>query len=168
MITIASSLFDCKRAPANPAFRSFSKMLNPTNQQQPLNTTDFRISRNYPHPTVGRPGGRPTPSIRSTDPTESWLLLVGRPGGRPSSNLSTLCTSVDRVPDTAGGRPDRSTDHLHLLLFCCCAAASSFVLLSSTSLVFTRRPSTILFDFLSNNPLSFQQFSTSAKIFPKI
>ena len=158
MITIASSLFECKRALANPAFRFliFLKDTNPRNQQQPLNTTDFRTCIRSPHPLIGRPGGRPTPS-------------TGRPGDRPGAqqrvgyfqsvdravDRALPCARcahrstepVDRVPNTAGGRLDRSTDHLHLLLFCCCAAASFFVLLSSTSLAITRRPSTILVNF---------------------
>ena len=128
--------------------KSFFAGTNPRNQQHPLNTTDFRISRNYPHPTVGRPGGRPTlpPVDRSVDwvPTESWVTSVGRPTGRPRFNLCTLCT---------GGRP---------------APAAVDLFSAAVSLRLRRRlprrslddPSTILINFpisklsLSNNLLA--------------
>ena len=83
---------------------------NPKNQQQPLNTTDFRISTRSPHPLVGRPGGRPT------------LPPTGRPGAQKRvgclQSVDSVDRPVDRTSDTAGGRPGRSTAQPVLLLLC--------------------------------------------------
>ena len=127
-ITIASSLFECKRAPANPSNQIPSR-IQTLELNNSLKYTDFRISRKIPAPTVGRP----------VDPS------TGRPGGRPgaqqrvrslqsvdravdrSISLCTLCTPVDRIPDAAGGRPGRSTAQPVLLLLCYFATVSSVV-----------------------------------------
>ena len=134
---LAASLLS-RELQQSPAF-SCLKDTNLRNQQQPLNTTDFRTCTRSPHPLVGRPGGRPTPS-------------TGRPGGRPGAqqrvgslqsvdravDRAPTCARcaprstgpVDRVPDTLGGR----TCFLLLLLF---SAAVSFAFSSSTSLAIT-------------------------------
>ena len=106
---------------------------NPRNQQQPLNTTDFRISRNYPHPTVGRPDGRPTlpPVDRAVDRVPNRELgHFSRSAGRsielfPCARCAHRSTApVDRSSACAGGRPGRSTAEPVLLLLLSSAAVS--------------------------------------------
>ena len=126
--------------------------ISPRNQQQPLNTTDFRISRNYPHPTVGRPGGRPT------------LPPVDRV---PNRELGTFSRSTERSTELfpCARCARRSTEFLMLRavdragrpanLFCCCCyflLLSPFAFSSSTSLAIT-----------STTPR--QSMSTSSAIF---
>ena len=150
MITIASSLFECKRAPANPS----NQILTLETNNSPLNTAGFQTCKSQPAPLVGRPGGRPTPS-------------TGRPVGRLGAQQRVgYFQSVDRgrpssilVHVVHVGRPGRSTEHLLLRavdravdrypasaavsLVCCCYCLRLF---SPTS-------STILVDFLDNTSL---------------
>ena len=104
---------------------------NPRNQQQPLNTTDFRISRNYPHPTVGRPGGRPGAQQRVGS-----LQSVDRAVDRALS-LCTLCTSVDRR-----GRP----------IFCLCGQATGPVDRTTCSAVVVLFSAVVSFAFRRRLP----------------
>ena len=126
---------------SKPSLQIFLKDTNPRNQQQPLNTQISESAENCPHPTVGRPGGRPTPS-------------TGRPVGRLGAqqrvgylqSVDSVDRPVDRSSDTAGGRPGRSTEFLILraidragrpVTCTCCFSAAVLLLLPSS---FFRRP----------------------------
>ena len=119
-----------------------------------LNTLIFETADFYPHPTVGRPGGRPTSSpvdrsvarvpnkelgtysqgLRSTGRSTAFFYQsTGRPTGRPTESWPLTVRDcgrpVDRPPSEPVhvvhvGRPGQSTDQP---VFCCCCY---FLLLS--------------------------------------
>ena len=109
------------------------KDTNPRNQQQPLNTQISESAEKYPHPTVGRPGGRPTlpPVDRAVDRVPNRELgHFSRSTGRsteifPCARCAHRSTGpVDRLPACAGGRPRRSTAEPVLLLLFSAAVVS--------------------------------------------
>jgi len=141
MITIASSLFECKRAPAKsqPSNLTLETSHNPFIQQifETAENTRTRLSVDravdWPfHRSTGR-------STRCS--TESWVTSVGRPDGRPNYFL----VHVVHI-----GRPGRSTELLlvravdragrpHFCSCCCCAVLSLYL------------PSSFVVDFLGDH-----------------
>ena len=118
IITIANSLFECKRAPANPFFSG----PNPRIKTTALNTQISETADFHPNPTTGRP------TLPPVDRSVDWV---------PNRELGTFSRSTDRSTELqlvhvvhvrSTGPFDRRT---------CSAAAAIFLLLSP--LPFRRR-----------------------------
>ena len=146
----------------NPSFLDLlQKDTNPKNQQQPLNTTGFQTCKSQPARLVGRPGGRPTSSTDRPGAQQrvGYFQSVDRAVDR--SCLCACCARRSTGPVDRAGRPST---------FYCCLAISWLLLPSSFVIDFLGDHSTTPRRSLSTSSailLSFQQFSTSAKIFSK-
>jgi len=135
---MATSLFECKRAPAFSFSRIFYKILTlETNNS--LKYTDFRNSRFSPKPdcrstgrstdpSIGRPVGRPKT-------TESWALTVRELRSTGRSTASGPCACCACRSTWPVDRP--ACFSAAAAISCCCPlclSSSTFMAITSTTL----------------------------------